>query len=60
MGRPREFTRRRVLTVLLEESELTALHRAAAAAGMSSSRLVRKLIQAHVTPSMRGRRERES
>ena len=49
MGRPREFRKRRPMTVLLEERERVALHRLADAGGVSASALVRRLILAALT-----------
>jgi hypothetical protein len=45
IGRPPEFRDRRFLTVLLEASELEAVHRHAKAVGVSASGFVRGLIQ---------------
>ena len=48
VGRPREFSRRVRLTVLLEERELRRLSQVAARAATSASAFVRKLIRAAI------------
>jgi hypothetical protein len=53
IGRPPQFRDRRFLTVLLEASELEALHRHATAVGVSASAFVRGLIQRALAPRRR-------
>lgn len=55
LGRPREFVARARLMVLLERSELAALHRRAVAEGMSASAFARAAIVA-ATAAKRGPR----
>jgi hypothetical protein len=56
LGRPPEFRERKSLMVLLEATELEALHRRANAAEVSASAFVRRLIQRALVP--RRRKER--
>ena len=49
MGRPPQFRSRKALMVLLEATELQAVHRRAGAQGMSASAFVRGLIRAALT-----------
>lgn len=57
IGRPPEFKDRKYLTVLLEATELEAVHRLARTDGISASAFVRGLIQRALSRPHR-RRER--
>ncbi len=58
MGRPPKFRSRRAFLVLLEATEVAALHRQAEVEGESASAFVRKLIQKALAKANKGKETR--